>query len=927
MRCGNAAGRREKEKENMQLEDFLRLLHVESGPDARGNYKCLCPAHDDHTASMSVGLGKNRKGQDIILLKCHQPNCGGAPAIVRALGLRMKDLTCEDRPPWEDGGAGHTVQTAKQTAPAKKAKPQAIADLPKTEKKDHGEKKLECAYAYRDEEGTLLYEALRYRYADGKKTFRQRRPDPENPGKFIFNMEGVRLVLYRLPEVQAAIRSKEAIWIAEGEKDADNLAKIGLCGTSSPMGAGKWSKGEYAEMLRGATVYILPDNDEPGWAHARDIAQGLENIAEQCRILDLKRIWPEIPSKHDVSDLIEKLGAEEAKKQLLQLASMQFTELSDMKALFARVPGYTIENGGICKFTADGIRTLCNFIAVPIRVITRDDGAQTRSLIEIKGWGAGGKALPLTQVEAGDFGSMGWIAKAWDIAASIQPGTQIKDQVRYAIAEAGRMTVQRETEYAHTGWRKMAEGWCYLHGDGAIGKEDARSSLPGALNRYGLSKGQAYTKQAGFAIGLSLMEAMTDEISVPLLASAYLAPLTEMLLQKQIPPSFALFLYGVSGSLKSTAAAMALSHFGAFDEKTPVASFKDTGNSAREKAFCLKDSMIWVDDYHPVTGQQEKRRMDTMAQDLARAFGDHAERGRLNADRTLQISRPPRCLCLMTGEDLPGIGASGLARFFIIDVKKGDIPITPALTQLQDAIRAGALQSAMRGYIQKLRGSFEKLPDLLAQEFLQLRQEAGKRLGDGAHGRSAAAIAHLMLGWKMMLAYGQEMGMLEADGAEKLMDRGWTALLQESARHGKEAQEDAPEMRYLQAISEMLASRQCYVIDQTPGAPHTSTEKPGMIGWMDEKYYYFLPDMTYQAVQILFQRQGVTFPLSMRATHRMLMEKKLLLPEGGSATRHKWVGNKKSIRLLFIPRHLIDGGEAPTEQQSFLQVDEPWPED
>lgn len=908
----------------MQIDDFLRLLHVESGPDAQGNYKCRCPAHDDHTASMSVALGKNRKGQDIILLKCHR-GCASSD-IVRAMGLSMKDLTCEDRPPWEDGGAGYATRTAKPTAPAKKAKPQAIADLPK-EKADHGEKKIECTYQYLDEEGKLLYEAVRYRYADGKKTFRQRRPDPEKPGQYIFNMENVRLVLYRLPEVIKAIREKKSIWIAEGEKDADNLAKIGLCGTSSPMGSGKWNKGDYASLFKDAQVFILPDNDEPGWGHARAIAQSLEGIAESYRILDLKRLWPEIPEKGDVSDLIEKLGAEKSKEMLLTLSETPFTEFSDMPSLYVRVPGYSAEHGCICKYTENGPKMLCNFVAVPTRVLTVDDGASIRSMLEIKGWSMNGKPLPRAQVAAEEFGSMGWIAKNWDIAASIQPGTQIKDQVRYAMAEAGRMTVQRETEYAHTGWRKIAGDWCYLHGSGAIGQRNVRSTLPGALSRYGLQKADRYTPAAGFAMGMQMLEIMTDAIAVPLLAAAYLAPLTEALQKKQIPPSFALFLYGISGSLKSTAAAMALSHFGAFDEKTPTASFKDTGNSAREKAFYLKDSILWVDDYHPVGGQQEKRRMDTMAQDLARAFGDHAERGRLNADRTLQLSRPPRSLCIMTGEDLPNIGASGLARFFIIDVKKGDIPIGPELTQLQGEIRDGALQAAMAGYIENLRGAYETLPDMLQKEFLSLRQEAAKRMGGIAHGRSAEAMAHLMMGWKMMLAYGETLGMIDRDGILQMLERGWKAMLAESLQHAREAQEDAPEQRYLSSIAEMLMSKQCYIVDLTPGAPHTSTEKPGMIGWMDERYYYFLPDMTYQAVQILFQRQGLNFPLSMRATHRMLMEKKLLLPEGASPTRHKWVGSKKSIRLLFIPRHLIDGGEAPTQQESFLQVDEPWPED
>ena len=911
----------------MHIDDFLRMLkNVSRKPDAQGNYLCRCPAHDDSTASLHVKLGQNKRGQDIILIKCFA-GCT-REQILGAMGLRDRDLTVsptDDRPPWEEPAKKTSRQPAlrpKAQTPA--AKPQTSADLPK--KQEHGRKTVECTYPYVDENGKLLYESVRYRFEDGKKTFNQRRPDPEHPGQWLYNMGNVQLVLYRLPEVAGTIAQGKPVWVAEGEKDADSLCKMGLCGTTAPMGAGKWNKPQYAEALRGADVYILPDNDEPGWGHAKDVARSLDGIAKSSRILDLRRIWKDMPKKADVSDLMAIHGPEKTREMLEELSRMQFAEKSDMPGLYARIGGYGVQWNSICKMNADGdYKRLCNFVAVPVSVVTLDDGVNTKSVMDIRGWGPDGKALPTARVDSADFGSMAWVGKQWNIQASIFPGTQVKDQVRFAIAEAGRMTAIRQVEYTHTGWRKIDGKHVYLHGAGALGAENVRSSLEGSLSRYGLNLKDSMDPVTGFLLGMGMLDVMTDAIAVPLLSVAYLAPLNSMLRKKQAAPSFALFLYGVSGSLKSTAAAMALSHFGDFDGKTPTASFRDTGNSVREKAFYLKDSVLWVDDYHPVEGQQEKRRMDNMAQDLARAFGDHAERGRLNADRTLQVSRPPRSLCIMTGEDLPGIGASGIARFFIVDVKKGDIPVGDALTQLQAAIRAGALQSSMAGYIERLGGQMEKLPDVLAEEFARLRTEAAKRLKGTAHGRSAEAFAHLMIGWKMMLAWGQYLGAIDAENMDGLVERGWQALTKESLRHAKEAQEDAPEQRYVQCIAEMLSSKQCYVVDLRPEAGHTSTEKPGLIGWVDANNYMLMPESVYQAVSVLYQRQGKTFPLSPRAVHRMMKEKGMLIPEGDSPTRHKWIGGR-SVRLLFIPRHLIDGGDVPTKQTSvFTPVDEPWP--
>jgi len=60
------------------------------------------------------------------------------------------------------------------------------------------EKRIIATYDYKDESGKLLYQAVRYE----PKDFRQRRPDGK--GGWIWNLEGVRRVLYRLEELLRA---------------------------------------------------------------------------------------------------------------------------------------------------------------------------------------------------------------------------------------------------------------------------------------------------------------------------------------------------------------------------------------------------------------------------------------------------------------------------------------------------------------------------------------------------------------------------------------------------------------------------------------------------------------------------------------------------------------------------------------------------
>ena len=53
------------------------------------------------------------------------------------------------------------------------------------------------------------------------KSFRQRHLVKRH---FVWKMDGVTRVLYRLPEILSA----EEVWIVEGEKDADNPQSLGF---------------------------------------------------------------------------------------------------------------------------------------------------------------------------------------------------------------------------------------------------------------------------------------------------------------------------------------------------------------------------------------------------------------------------------------------------------------------------------------------------------------------------------------------------------------------------------------------------------------------------------------------------------------------------------------------------------------------------
>lgn len=132
----------------------------------------------------------------------------------------------------------------------------------------------EASYRYTDEHGEPLFTVHRW---PGKR-FSQQPPDGRAGAGA---MDGVRLVLYRLPRLLAAGGAGDAVYFVEGEKDVHAAEAAGATATCNPGGGGrgKW-RADYAEYFRGvSTIVIVADRDEPGTEHAREVTTSLERVA------------------------------------------------------------------------------------------------------------------------------------------------------------------------------------------------------------------------------------------------------------------------------------------------------------------------------------------------------------------------------------------------------------------------------------------------------------------------------------------------------------------------------------------------------------------------------------------------------------------------------------------------------------------------
>lgn len=266
------------------------------------NARCPMPGHEDKNPSFGVNLDTGR-------YRCQSCDANGRDAfdfLQARYGMTFKDAlkNLADR-----CGVSLEDDRRQEAKPKPKAKERAA---------------IVATYPYENADGSPRIRTLR----DANKNFLQQRADGK--GGWLWGLGDVEPVLYHLPDVLEAAALGKPIFVVEGEKDADNLAALGVTATTCAMGAGKWRE-EYTESLEGATAIVLPDNDSKGRKHAKAVAASCHKLGVPAKIIEL----PGLPDKGDVSDWIEAGGTIEALWALIEKAPLAPVENEDSGTLEA----------------------------------------------------------------------------------------------------------------------------------------------------------------------------------------------------------------------------------------------------------------------------------------------------------------------------------------------------------------------------------------------------------------------------------------------------------------------------------------------------------------------------------------------------------------------------------------------------------------
>lgn len=266
----------------MQFDEVLTHFQIQKrfGDKAQAR----CPCHDDKQASLTI-----TKGRRSALLHCHA-GCNFED-IIQKVGLKKQDLYFEERPPGSSWRAY-------------------------VEGREH--KRIEAVYNYVSS-------------ANGEYAFTKIRMQDKRMiygvlcnGRFTYGLGGrhrkeLKSVYGDLKALNKAIAEGKPVFMPEGEKDVDTLTKRGYTAITYG-GVNDW-RSDFATLFKGAEVYILADNDEPGRKVANTILSDLKGIAKSAKVIVPV---PDIP-KADISDFFAAGHSNEDFEKLLQSAVTDIT--------------------------------------------------------------------------------------------------------------------------------------------------------------------------------------------------------------------------------------------------------------------------------------------------------------------------------------------------------------------------------------------------------------------------------------------------------------------------------------------------------------------------------------------------------------------------------------------------------------------------
>lgn len=677
-----------------------------------------------------------------------------------------------------------------------------------------------------------------YRAGVAEPVYHQMRPDsPRNrEGKDLKyeTPKGAKPVVDVPPPARDWIGDPQrALYITEGSKKADAGVSHGLC-TVALLGVygfrgtnnfgGRTALGDWESFALNSErpVYIVYDSDVSLKKDVHHAMVRLKGLLEARGAANVRFVYLEPGQngeKVGLDDFLVRCKKGQAQYEL-HLRSQpdpkpfprdEEDDAADPDAHERRQ--YQYSAGGTWWYKDSQRIRLANGHWRILEDVVQDDGTEERVRVyQLEGYvdlNGNSRHPKRFTVKAEKFDTMDWVREHFGASAILSPGAGTKERLRHAIQLLSG-EIEERTAYTHLGWRKIEDEWVYLHADGAIGPHGAVEGIRAevaTMSRYALPEPpEGEELREAVRRSLAFLDLSDRSQTWPLLAGMYTAPLADFL-----PTDFVLWIQGETGSRKSSAAKLALNHFGTFERTAPFpANFDSTANAVEYSLFLAKDAPNVIDDYNPANNAKDQQKQDAVAHRILSAVGDRRTRQRMNSDAEVKSGKLPRCLAIVTAELDPPGAQSRIARAFVTDWTRSAVRLDRLTRAQQDD--APYYSQAMAGYLRFLAPQIDRLRKSLPQS---VRKEAERM--PPSHGRIQEAGAKLYIGVAGFLQFAVSVGAINAAQQRELLSEAWNTFAHYAERTGAAQAERKPALLFVEYLRAMLVKGQVFVADRKSG--------------------------------------------------------------------------------------------------------------
>lgn len=230
-------------------------------------------------------------------------------------------------------------------------------------------------------------------------------------------------------------------------------------------------------------------------------------------------------------------------KVVVEEEKIELTEIEKYSEMLSSSP-YFIKYGTLWREGANSDSPVSNFLAKIDEQVNYNNGRDIITEYKIHGiLLEDGKKLPIIRINKQELENFNFVLNSrWKLDAIICAGIANKDRIREVSQIISKSDVINKNVFAHTGFVKINEKLVYLYHGGVIGDvKDVEVDLSDdKLQQYCFTSKEFDVEEA-LGMSYSILDLASEKITIPLLATTYLAPLTSILKEEDINADYLLW--------------------------------------------------------------------------------------------------------------------------------------------------------------------------------------------------------------------------------------------------------------------------------------------------------------------------------------------------------------------------------------------------